>query len=69
MPRITPIDPYKLIKVLGKVGFKPVRWKGSLYPYVKDGEPCKNLTGWSLGDSFLYIFVDYRIPCGVRNGV
>lgn len=29
MARITPIDPYRLIKVLGKVGFKPVRRKGS----------------------------------------
>lgn len=29
MSRITPVDPYKLIKVLGKVGFKPVRRKGS----------------------------------------
>ena len=29
MPRITPIDPYKLIKILGRVGFKPVRQRGS----------------------------------------
>ncbi len=29
MPRITPIDPYKLIKILNKVGFRPVRQKGS----------------------------------------
>ncbi len=29
MPRITPIDPYKLIKLLGKVGFKPIRQRGS----------------------------------------
>ncbi len=29
MPRITPIDPYKLIKLLGKLGFKPVRQRGS----------------------------------------
>jgi len=29
LPRITPIDPYKLIKILNKVGFRPVRQKGS----------------------------------------
>ena len=29
MPRITPIDPYKLIKILNKVGFRLVRQKGS----------------------------------------
>ena len=29
MPKITPIDPYKLIKILNKVGFKPIRQKGS----------------------------------------
>ncbi len=29
MPRVTPIDPYKLIKILNKIGFKPVRQKGS----------------------------------------
>ncbi len=29
MPRITPIDPYKLIKILTKRGFKPVRQRGS----------------------------------------
>ncbi len=29
MPKITPINPYKLIKILGKIGFKPVRQKGS----------------------------------------
>ena len=29
MPRITPLDPYKLIKLLGKVGFKPIRQRGS----------------------------------------
>ncbi len=29
MPRITPIDPYKLIKLLGKLGFKPIRQRGS----------------------------------------
>jgi len=29
LPRITPIDPYKLIKLLGKVGFKPIRQRGS----------------------------------------
>ena len=29
MPRITPIDPYKLIKILNKIGFKPVRQRGS----------------------------------------
>ena len=29
MPRITPIDPYKLIKLLSKVGFKPIRQRGS----------------------------------------
>lgn len=29
MPRITPVDPYKLIKLLSKVGFKPIRQRGS----------------------------------------
>jgi len=29
LARITPLDPYRLIKVLGKVCFKPVRRKGS----------------------------------------
>jgi len=29
LPKITPIDPYKLIKILNKVGFKPIRQKGS----------------------------------------
>ena len=29
MPRITPIDPYKLIKLLGKIGFRPIRRRGS----------------------------------------
>ncbi len=29
MPRITPIDPYRLIKILAKIGFKPIRQKGS----------------------------------------
>ena len=29
MPKITPIDPYKLVKLLGKVGFKPIRQRGS----------------------------------------
>jgi len=29
LPKITPIDPYKLIKILSKVGFKPVRQRGS----------------------------------------
>lgn len=29
MPRITPIDPYRLIKILSKVEFKPIRQKGS----------------------------------------
>ncbi len=29
MPRVTPIDPYKLIKILNKIGFNPVRQKGS----------------------------------------
>jgi len=29
LPRITPLDPYRLIKILGKVGFKPVRQRGS----------------------------------------
>ena len=29
MPRITPVDPYKLIKILGKIGFKVVRQRGS----------------------------------------
>ena len=29
MPKITPIDPYKLIKLLNKLGFKPIRQRGS----------------------------------------
>ncbi|MEB3756739.1 MAG: type II toxin-antitoxin system HicA family toxin [Desulfurococcales archaeon] len=29
MPKITPIDPYKFIRLLSKLGFKPVRQKGS----------------------------------------
>lgn len=29
MPKIGPIDPYKLIKLLSKLGFKPIRQKGS----------------------------------------
>ena len=29
MPRITPIDPYKLIQLLNKLGFKPIRQRGS----------------------------------------
>ncbi len=29
MPKITPIDPYKLIKLLNKLGFKPIRQQGS----------------------------------------
>ena len=29
MPRIIPIEPYKLIKLLDKVGFKPIRQRGS----------------------------------------
>ncbi len=29
MPKITPIDPCKLIKILSKVGFEPIRQKGS----------------------------------------
>ncbi len=29
MPKITPIDPYKLIKILSKLGFKPIRQRGS----------------------------------------
>ena len=29
MPRITPIDPYRLIKLLSKLGFKPIRQRGS----------------------------------------
>jgi Predicted periplasmic or secreted lipoprotein len=29
LPRITPIDPYMLIKLLSKVGFKPIRQQGS----------------------------------------
>ncbi|MCD6488522.1 MAG: type II toxin-antitoxin system HicA family toxin [Desulfurococcales archaeon] len=29
MPRITLIDPYKLIKLLGKLGFRPIRQRGS----------------------------------------
>jgi len=26
---MTPIDPYKLIKLLSKIGFKPIRQRGS----------------------------------------
>ena len=29
MPRITPIDPYKLIKLLSKLGFRSIRQRGS----------------------------------------
>ncbi len=29
MPKITPIDPYKLIRLLSKLGFKPIRQRGS----------------------------------------
>jgi len=29
LPKITPINSYKLIKILSKLGFKPVRQKGS----------------------------------------
>lgn len=29
MPKINPIDPYKLIKLLNKLGFKPIRQRGS----------------------------------------
>ena len=29
MPRIAPIDPYKLIKLLNKLGFKPIRQRGA----------------------------------------
>jgi predicted RNA binding protein YcfA (HicA-like mRNA interferase family) len=29
LPKITPVDPYKLIRILGKLGFKPVRQRGS----------------------------------------
>ena len=29
MPKVTPIDPYKLIKLLSKLGFKPIRQRGS----------------------------------------
>jgi len=29
LPRITPGDPYKLIKLLSKLGFKPIRRRGS----------------------------------------
>jgi len=29
LPRIAPIDPYKLIKLLNKLGFKPIRQRGS----------------------------------------
>jgi len=29
LPKIGPIDPYKLIKILNKIGFKPVRQRGS----------------------------------------
>lgn len=29
MPKMTPIDPYRLIKLLSKVGFKPTRQRGS----------------------------------------
>ena len=28
MPKITPIDPYKFIKLLSKLGFKPTRQRG-----------------------------------------
>ena len=28
MPKITPIDPYKFIKLLFKLGFKPIRQRG-----------------------------------------
>jgi len=36
LPRITPIDPYKLVKILGKAGFKPVRRKGSHVILIDD---------------------------------
>jgi len=29
LPRITPVDPYKLIKLLSKLGFRPIRQRGS----------------------------------------
>jgi len=29
LPKITPIDPHELIKILGKLGFKPARQRGS----------------------------------------
>jgi len=29
LPKMTPIDPYRLIKLLSKVGFKPTRQRGS----------------------------------------
>lgn len=29
MPKITPLDPYKLIKLLSKLGFRSVRQRGS----------------------------------------
>ena len=29
MPKIGPVDPYKLIKLLSKLGFKPIRQRGS----------------------------------------
>ncbi len=29
MPRITPVDPYKLIKLLSKLGFRLIRQRGS----------------------------------------
>jgi len=29
LSKISPIDPYKLIKILGKANFKPIRQKGS----------------------------------------
>jgi len=35
LPKITPIDPYKLIRLLGKLGFKPVQQKDSHVIIVK----------------------------------
>ena len=36
LSRITPIDPYKLIKILRKIGFTPIRQKGS-HVILSDG--------------------------------
>ena len=36
MPKISPIDPYKIIKILEKEGFKVVRQKGSHVIMIND---------------------------------